>query len=184
MLTVTTLVADNHVMLVQRMLGSIQLGTGGSSGYQYLRSTLSERYPYIPDTMYHHVHHLQVQGVHRPVQHVQLPGPTQPHPTSDPSGDIFDVAIVGTDQDTVADEEHPEDSHTRGGGECSEGLNYSRAVYGGGDLLWNINYVILDNILLDNLLNIFYLTINSLYTWSVLPPLRLAYSSHLAARSG
>ena len=35
--------ADNHVMLVQRMLGSIQLGTGGSSGYQYLRSTLSER---------------------------------------------------------------------------------------------------------------------------------------------
>ena len=35
---------DNHVMLVQRMLGSSQLGTGGSSGYQYLRSTLSERY--------------------------------------------------------------------------------------------------------------------------------------------
>ena len=25
--------ADNHVMLVQRMLGSSQLGTGGSSGY-------------------------------------------------------------------------------------------------------------------------------------------------------
>ena len=36
--------ADNHVMLVQRMLGSSQIGTGGSSGYQYLRSTLSERY--------------------------------------------------------------------------------------------------------------------------------------------
>ena len=36
--------SDNHVMLVQRMLGSSQLGTGGSSGYQYLRSTLSERY--------------------------------------------------------------------------------------------------------------------------------------------
>ena len=35
--------SDNHVMLVQRMLGSSQLGTGGSSGYQYLRSTLSER---------------------------------------------------------------------------------------------------------------------------------------------
>ena len=171
-------------MLVQRMLGSIQLGTGGSSGYQYLRSTLSERYPYIPDTMYHHVHHLQVQGVHWPVQHVHLPGPTQPHSSSDPSGDIYDLALVGTDQDTVADEEHSEDSHTRGGGGCSEGLNYSRAVYGRGDLLWNINYVILDNILLDNLLNKFYLTINSLYTWSVLPPLRLAYSSHLAARSG
>ena len=25
------------------MLGSAQIGTGGSSGYQYLRSTLSER---------------------------------------------------------------------------------------------------------------------------------------------
>ena len=31
---------DNHTMLVQRMIGSQQLGTGGSSGYQYLRSTL------------------------------------------------------------------------------------------------------------------------------------------------
>lgn len=30
----------NHVLLVQRMLGSQQLGTGGSSGYHYLRSTL------------------------------------------------------------------------------------------------------------------------------------------------
>ena len=38
-----TILSDNHVMLVQRMLGSSQLGTGGSSGYQYLRSTLSER---------------------------------------------------------------------------------------------------------------------------------------------
>lgn len=33
------MVADNHVMMVQRMIGSQQLGTGGSSGYQYLRST-------------------------------------------------------------------------------------------------------------------------------------------------
>merc|ERR1719370_1004819 len=40
---------DNHVMLVQRMLGSSQLGTGGSSGYQYLRSTLSERYKVFID---------------------------------------------------------------------------------------------------------------------------------------
>lgn len=32
--------ADNHVLMVQRMIGSSQLGTGGSSGYQYLRSTL------------------------------------------------------------------------------------------------------------------------------------------------
>ncbi|EDS36892.1 tryptophan 2,3-dioxygenase [Culex quinquefasciatus] len=31
----------NHVIMVQRMIGSQQLGTGGSSGYQYLRSTLS-----------------------------------------------------------------------------------------------------------------------------------------------
>lgn len=34
------LVLDNHVIMVQRMIGSQQLGTGGSSGYQYLRSTL------------------------------------------------------------------------------------------------------------------------------------------------
>ena len=26
------------------MLGSMQVGTGGSSGYQYLRSTMSDRY--------------------------------------------------------------------------------------------------------------------------------------------
>lgn len=30
----------NHVIMVQRMIGSQQLGTGGSSGYQYLRATL------------------------------------------------------------------------------------------------------------------------------------------------
>ena len=30
---------DNHVMMVQRMIGS-KAGTGGSSGYQYLRSTM------------------------------------------------------------------------------------------------------------------------------------------------
>ena len=30
---------DEHVLLVQRMIGS-KMGTGGSSGYQYLRSTL------------------------------------------------------------------------------------------------------------------------------------------------
>jgi len=39
----------NHVLLVQRMLGSEQLGTGGSSGYQYLRSTLSDRYKIFLD---------------------------------------------------------------------------------------------------------------------------------------
>jgi len=39
----------NHIMLVQRMLGSSQLGTGGSSGYQYLRSTLSEKYKVFID---------------------------------------------------------------------------------------------------------------------------------------
>jgi len=30
---------DNHVMLVQRMIGN-KFGTGGSSGYQYLRATV------------------------------------------------------------------------------------------------------------------------------------------------
>ena len=30
---------DNHVCMVHRMLGS-KAGTGGSSGYQYLRSTV------------------------------------------------------------------------------------------------------------------------------------------------
>ncbi|KAK7862104.1 hypothetical protein R5R35_012230 [Gryllus longicercus] len=39
----------NHVLLVQRMIGSAQLGTGGSSGYQYLRSTLSDRYKVFLD---------------------------------------------------------------------------------------------------------------------------------------
>ena len=32
-------VIDNHVMMVQRMIGS-KIGTGGSSGYHYLRSTI------------------------------------------------------------------------------------------------------------------------------------------------
>ncbi|KAJ8973992.1 hypothetical protein NQ317_009024 [Molorchus minor] len=39
----------NHVLMVQRMIGSSQLGTGGSSGYQYLRSTLSDRYKVFID---------------------------------------------------------------------------------------------------------------------------------------
>ncbi|XP_050295282.1 tryptophan 2,3-dioxygenase [Anthonomus grandis grandis] len=39
----------NHVLMVQRMIGSSQLGTGGSSGYQYLRSTLSDRYKVFVD---------------------------------------------------------------------------------------------------------------------------------------
>jgi len=34
---------SNHVMLVQRMLGT-KAGSGGSSGYQYLRATVSDRY--------------------------------------------------------------------------------------------------------------------------------------------
>lgn len=38
----------NHVMLVQRMIGS-KIGTGGSSGYQYLRSTVSDRYKVFVD---------------------------------------------------------------------------------------------------------------------------------------
>ncbi|KAH0550170.1 tryptophan 2,3-dioxygenase [Cotesia glomerata] len=39
----------NHVLMVQRMIGSQQLGTGGSSGYHYLKSTLSDRYKVFLD---------------------------------------------------------------------------------------------------------------------------------------
>ncbi|XP_054262119.1 tryptophan 2,3-dioxygenase [Macrosteles quadrilineatus] len=39
----------NHVLMVQRMIGSQHLGTGGSSGYHYLRSTLSDRYKVFLD---------------------------------------------------------------------------------------------------------------------------------------
>ncbi|KAI5738228.1 hypothetical protein M8J77_004363 [Diaphorina citri] len=39
----------NHVLMVQRMIGSQHLGTGGTSGYQYLRSTLSDRYKIFLD---------------------------------------------------------------------------------------------------------------------------------------
>lgn len=38
----------NHVMMVQRMIGS-KVGTGGSSGYQYLRATVSDRYKVFVD---------------------------------------------------------------------------------------------------------------------------------------
>ncbi|XP_035681812.1 tryptophan 2,3-dioxygenase-like isoform X2 [Branchiostoma floridae] len=38
----------NHVTMVQRMLGS-KVGTGGSSGYHYLRSTVSDRYKVFLD---------------------------------------------------------------------------------------------------------------------------------------
>ncbi|XP_014216444.1 tryptophan 2,3-dioxygenase [Copidosoma floridanum] len=39
----------NHVLMVQRMIGSQQLGTGGSSGYHYLKTTLSDRYKVFVD---------------------------------------------------------------------------------------------------------------------------------------
>ncbi|XP_043564742.1 tryptophan 2,3-dioxygenase-like isoform X1 [Chiloscyllium plagiosum] len=38
----------NHVCMVQRMIGN-KSGTGGSSGYQYLRSTMSDRYKVFVD---------------------------------------------------------------------------------------------------------------------------------------
>lgn len=38
----------NHLMLAQRMLGS-KTGTGGSSGYLYLRSTIGDRYKVFLD---------------------------------------------------------------------------------------------------------------------------------------
>ncbi|CAG0916986.1 unnamed protein product [Notodromas monacha] len=39
----------NHMMLVKRTIGIQQMGTGGSSGYQYLRSTLGDRYKIFGD---------------------------------------------------------------------------------------------------------------------------------------
>lgn len=39
----------NHVQMVLRMIGSHQMGTGGSAGYQYLRSTMSDRYKVFVD---------------------------------------------------------------------------------------------------------------------------------------
>lgn len=39
---------SNHVSMVQRMIGA-KVGTGGSSGYQYLRSTISDRYKVFLD---------------------------------------------------------------------------------------------------------------------------------------
>lgn len=38
----------NHLMMVQRMIGS-KMGTGGTSGYQYLRATVSDRYKVFVD---------------------------------------------------------------------------------------------------------------------------------------
>jgi tryptophan 2,3-dioxygenase len=38
----------NHVTMVQRMIGN-KMGIGGSSGYQYLRSTISDRYKVFLD---------------------------------------------------------------------------------------------------------------------------------------
>ncbi|CAG0893073.1 unnamed protein product [Cyprideis torosa] len=40
---------NNHMMMVQRMIGTQQLGTGGSSGYMYLKSTLGDRYKVFLD---------------------------------------------------------------------------------------------------------------------------------------
>ncbi|RWS03134.1 tryptophan 2:3-dioxygenase-like protein [Dinothrombium tinctorium] len=39
----------NHVQMVLRMIGSQQMGTGGSPGYEYLRSTLSDKYKVFVD---------------------------------------------------------------------------------------------------------------------------------------
>jgi tryptophan 2,3-dioxygenase len=39
---------NNHSLFVQRIIGS-KVGTGGSSGYQYLRSTVSDRYKVFVD---------------------------------------------------------------------------------------------------------------------------------------
>ncbi|XP_057291950.1 tryptophan 2,3-dioxygenase-like [Hydractinia symbiolongicarpus] len=42
---------SNHVLLVQRQLGT-KTGTGGSSGYRYLRATVSDRYKAFLDLFY------------------------------------------------------------------------------------------------------------------------------------
>jgi tryptophan 2,3-dioxygenase len=41
---------DNHALLVQREVGN-KSGTGGSSGYSYLRSTASDRYKVFYDVV-------------------------------------------------------------------------------------------------------------------------------------
>lgn len=53
-------IVDNHVMLVQRMIGSQQIGTGGSSGYQYLRSTLRYTYTINAHKIQIHIHYYQL----------------------------------------------------------------------------------------------------------------------------
>ena len=40
---------SNHVNIVLKMIGTDLMGTGGSSGYQYLRSTLTDRYKIFTD---------------------------------------------------------------------------------------------------------------------------------------
>jgi tryptophan 2,3-dioxygenase len=39
---------DHHALLTQRQIGS-KIGTGGSSGYSYLRSTATDRYKIFND---------------------------------------------------------------------------------------------------------------------------------------
>lgn len=43
-----TLWRYRHAMMVQRMIG-VKIGTGGSSGYYYLKSTVSDRYKVFLD---------------------------------------------------------------------------------------------------------------------------------------
>ena len=47
--------------MVQRMIGSQQLGTGGSSGYQYLRSTL--RFVYGKFMSLPSLHYLKINSI-------------------------------------------------------------------------------------------------------------------------
>lgn len=53
---------SNHVLMAQRMIGS-KAGTGGSSGYQYLRSTLSDRYKVFVDLFNLATFHLPLEYI-------------------------------------------------------------------------------------------------------------------------
>jgi Tryptophan 2,3-dioxygenase len=83
-------VPDNHVIMVQRMIGSQNLGTGGSSGYQYLRATLRLVSTILLRLKIIFIHNLQwsVQSVFGLVQFVHILDPPQFHPAPDAQHEV------------------------------------------------------------------------------------------------
>ena len=80
----------NHVMLVQRMLGS-KHGSGGSSGYLYLRSTISDRYKVFLDLFNLSTWLLPRQYIPRldPDLQLRLTHQAPPTPEESDTDDIF-----------------------------------------------------------------------------------------------